>query len=342
MEISHLEGVIAGMPLPILAVDARQYIVAANRAAQDLFGPTIVDTHFLRVIRQPAVVDALENCLTRKNDASVEYADRHTLRETLYGVTITATDRFALLCFQDITPISDVEKMRRDFVANVSHELRTPLTSLIGFIETLRGPARGDPAAQERFLTIMNDEAGRMDRLIDDLLSLTRVEETARVRPTEVIDVSDVLMQVVRTHEPIAAERDVRFDLQLLAPRLVVRGDADQLTQVFSNLIINAVKYGDTGSKVEIIADERAQDPQLRAAAVVVKITDQGPGIAPEHIARLTERFYRVDGHRGRDIGGTGLGLAIVKHIVNRHRGRLKIESSVGTGSTFSVILPTA
>jgi two-component system phosphate regulon sensor histidine kinase PhoR len=215
------------------------------------------------------------------------------------------------------------------------------LTALLGFIETLRGAAKDDPAARDRFLGIMEREAGRMNRLVHDLLSLSRVEAEERMRPTDPVDLSAVLRSVVLSLRPLADEAEVTMSLSGTGAPLIVPGDADQLAQVFTNLVENAVKYSGRGRTVTVSLGERSQDPTIRGEAVPVVVADNGDGIPAVHIPRLTERFYRVDSHRSREKGGTGLGLAIVKHIVNRHRGRLRIESEVGTGSRFIVILPT-
>jgi two-component system phosphate regulon sensor histidine kinase PhoR len=220
--------------------------------------------------------------------------------------------------------------------------LKTPLTALLGFIETLQGPARNDPAAQDRFLEIMGAEANRMNRLVGDLLSLSRVEEEARMRPTDRLQIVELVQTVVRNLSEVAKAQDVSIELNGLdkSDDLVVLGDTDQLMQVFTNLIENAVKYGGLGCMVNITFNSVERDPFLRRPAVRIEVQDEGPGIDPIHIPRLPERFYRIDSHRSREMGGTGLGLAIVKHIVNRHRGRLKIESQLGQGSVFTVILP--
>ncbi|MAN98569.1 MAG: two-component sensor histidine kinase, partial [Roseovarius sp.] len=241
--------------------------------------------------------------------------------------------------FEDLTEREHAAQMRRDFVANVSHELRTPLTALMGFIETLQGPARHDQAAIDRFLGIMQSEAARMERLVRDLLSLSRVESEERVRPRDEVNLSQVIGSVLHALRPLA--RDRACDISFEAPEgMVVRGNDDQLQQVFTNLVENAIKYGGKGNRITITLERTPRDATLRAPAIVARVRDQGPGIDPLHIPRLTERFYRVDTHRSREMGGTGLGLAIVKHIVNRHRGRLRISSAPGEGSEFSVILP--
>ncbi|RMD88657.1 MAG: two-component sensor histidine kinase, partial [Alphaproteobacteria bacterium] len=245
-----------------------------------------------------------------------------------------------LVAAEDVSHLSDVAQQRRDFVANVSHELRTPLTALLGFIETLQGPARDDPAARARFLATMAREAERMNRLVCDLLSLSRVEAEERIRPTDPVDLAAVLGEVRAALAPAAEEAGATLDLALPEGRVTVPGDADQLMQVFLNLVENAIRYG--GRRVEVIMHPPAPEPMLRGEAVCVEVIDNGEGIAPEHVPRLTERFYRVDSHRSREMGGTGLGLAIVKHIVSRHRGRLRIASKPGEGSRFSVYLPVS
>lgn len=230
--------------------------------------------------------------------------------------------------------------MRSDFVANVSHELRTPLTALTGFIETLRGPARDDAEARDRFLGIMEVEGKRMNRLVADLLSLSRVEDMARIRPSDSVDIYAVLNSVRNALSQTAEARGVTLSIDAqLEPPVLLAGDLDQLAQVFTNLIENAIKYGRRDGAVVVSVSRMAMFPAFKGPAICVAVQDDGPGIPAHHLSRLTERFYRVDNHRSRELGGTGLGLAIVKHIINRHRGRLRIESEVGQGSTFSVLL---
>jgi two-component system phosphate regulon sensor histidine kinase PhoR len=244
----------------------------------------------------------------------------------------------AVVVLSDRTRERAVERMRADFVANVSHELRTPLTSLIGFIDTLRGPAADDPPAQQRFLGIMAEQAGRMNRLIDDLLSLSRIELIEHQPPSGTVGLNELVARLVAGFEPRLKERSVTLDLRLPSNVPAVIGDADQLTQLLQNLLDNAVKYGREGGTVRL---DVAAAPSGRPG-VTVTVADQGAGIPREHLPRLTERFYRVDTSRSRAAGGTGLGLAIVKHIVNRHRGQLSIESEEGIGTTVSVWLPQA
>jgi two-component system phosphate regulon sensor histidine kinase PhoR len=250
----------------------------------------------------------------------------------------------ALIVLRDLTKAQRVEQMRADFVANASHELRTPLASLTGFIDTLRGHAKDDPEAQERFLGIMSEQATRMRRLIDDLLSLTRIELNEHVRPAGSVNVGDVVEEVANALAPQATAANIQ--IEIVEPQSLpnVAGDREELFQVFQNLVDNAIKYGKPQTVVTLELGTRRAAPGEPgpSPAVFVAVRDKGEGIAREHLPRLTERFYRVDVRRSRAIGGTGLGLAIVKHIVNRHRGRLVIESKLGEGSTFTVYLPLA
>jgi two-component system phosphate regulon sensor histidine kinase PhoR len=246
----------------------------------------------------------------------------------------------AILTFHDMTAIKRSEQMRADFVANASHELRTPLATLLGFIETLRGPARDDPEARDRFLSIMHDQSGRMARLVNDLLSLSKIELDEHTPPTGRANPLRIARSAVAALELKAAARKIR--LVLTAPERLpaVIGDDDQLAQVFQNLIDNAIKY--TRDNTEVRVTLAVKDGRRSGPMVSIAVADCGEGIARTHLPRLTERFYRVDPARSRALGGTGLGLAIVKHIVNRHRGQMTIESDVGKGSTFTVLLPVA
>jgi len=248
-----------------------------------------------------------------------------------------------VLVLSDRTRDRAVERMRADFVANASHELRTPLASLIGFIETLRGPAQGDLEAQQRFLGIMAEQSERMRRLIDDLLGLSRIEITEHQPPTGRVDLGALARAEAEAMAPILAAREARLEAELGEGMVAAPADAEQLAQVLRNLLENAVRYGRPGGSVRL-AVTRAQAGGRWPArpGVVLRVADDGPGIAKHHLPRLTERFYRVDRGRSRSAGGTGLGLAIVKHIVNRHRGQLLIESEEGVGSAFTVWLPAA
>ncbi len=339
-----LDSFLTALPLPTLAIDRHERIIAANDAAEKLLGHGTLGRPFVTVLRQPVLVEAVESTLADGQPRSASFVQGAAQSETSYSVSLMRMpeDGPLIISFQDVTSQAQAGQMRRDFVANVSHELRTPLTSLIGFIETLSGPARDDAPARERFLAIMSKEAERMNRLVGDLLSLSRVEAEERVKPTARIDLRDVLRTALRNLNPLAVEKEVTLVPQLGNDPMPVVGDADQLLQVFTNLIENALKYGKTGGRVEIAASMLARDRGLRGPALRIDVRDDGPGIDPVHLPRLTERFYRADTHRSRALGGTGLGLAIVKHILNRHKGRLQMESQSGQGACFSVILPTA
>ena len=350
---SLIAAVLQAVPLPLLVVDGRARLIAANAAAEAMFGPDLLDRPFVTVLRHAGVIEALERVLAAGPGAGGAAA-RQVLNGTIAAqgrdlaceITITALEpalgRGAMVALADTSRLAQAEQMRRDFVANVSHELRTPLTALLGFIETLRGPARNDAAARDRFLAIMEREAGRMNRLVADLLSLSRVEADERRRPGERLDLALLVRGVGATLSGTAEAAGVRLALEALDRPVWVSGDQDQLVQVFQNLVDNAVKYGASGGIVTLRLRHLPYEPVLRGPAVAVEVEDRGDGIDPLHLPRLTERFYRIDAHRSRAQGGTGLGLAIVKHIVNRHRGRLRIDSTPGEGSRFTVILPAA
>jgi two-component system phosphate regulon sensor histidine kinase PhoR len=243
-----------------------------------------------------------------------------------------------LMTFNDLTPLRRVEEMRADFIANASHELRTPLAALLGFIETLQGTAKDDPVARAKFLTIMQGQATRMARLIDDLLSLSRIELNEHLQPNTAVDLAPIVRQVADGLQTLARDRDVAIKVAAPPDALIVLGERDELIRALENLVENALKYGAAGKRIDITlvrSQTRAGVPEVRLA-----VRDYGPGIAPEHLPRLTERFYRVDVTDSRAQGGTGLGLALVKHVLTRHGGRLNIESTSGAGATFTMHLP--
>lgn len=347
--MSNLQRLIAqlveAVPLPQVVVGGGERVTALNSGARQMFGAGMLGRHYVAVLRQPALLDSVEEVLKLRKPVQARYLSRETQRDATWKVTVSPLDlgdgAGALVTFEDATAAEEAGQIRRDFVANVSHELRTPLTAMLGFVETLRGAARQDPQAQERFLLLMEEEALRMNRLVHDLLSLSRVESEERVRPRGLVEMGGLIASVASALKKIVDARGVRIVRAGLDEPIQLPGDPDQLFQVFSNLIENAIKYGGAEKEIVVSASRNARDPILRAPAVRVSITDHGPGIEAIHIPRLTERFYRVDTHRSRELGGTGLGLAIVKHIVNRHRGRLRVESELGKGSTFTVILPT-
>jgi two-component system phosphate regulon sensor histidine kinase PhoR len=337
-----LSDLIDALPLPTLAINRAEKIFAINDGARELTGDSMMGRHFVTALRQPTLVEAVEQSLADGKPRSVHFLAGEAGHETTFEVALRRMPQTGsvILSFQDITHKAQAGQMRRDFVANVSHELRTPLTALMGFIETLGGPARDDPAARDRFLKIMAGEAGRMNRLVGDLLSLSRVEAEERVRPTHKVDLAEIVETTLRNLAQLAIDDNVELHCDIGTDPLPLLGDADQLMQVFTNLIENAIKYGGSGKVVDITAKTSARDPALRGPSVRITVKDHGPGIDRLHLPRVTERFYRVDDHRSRALGGTGLGLAIVKHILNRHRGRLKVTSEVGQGAAFTVILP--
>jgi two-component system phosphate regulon sensor histidine kinase PhoR len=333
-----ISAVLAGLPLPVVLVGRDARIVAANPQALALFGEGAMGRHHGMTFRQPDLLQAIAQGLNGGEVARVRHVLPGATQDSIYEVTVTPLPQGVLCAFEDRSALEHMDLMRRDFVANVSHELRTPLTALLGFIETLRGPARNDPAARERFLIIMAAEAERMNRLVSDLLHLSRVEAEERVRPSDDVDLAALVRSTAATLRPLAETSRVAIELVGANQPHRLRADRDQMTQVLTNLIENAVKYGSPPGatvRVHLTAEPGPRGPQLR-----LMVADQGEGIDAVHLPRLTERFYRVDGHRSREKGGTGLGLAIVKHIVSRHRGRLIIDSEPGHGSRFTVLLP--
>ncbi|EBA10954.1 sensor histidine kinase [Roseobacter sp. CCS2] len=341
MTSERIASVIDALSLPVLLIGPDERVRATNGLVDAILGAGLVGMHYITALRQPALIAAIADAIAKREACVVRYTGRNGPKNTVYQINIAATDDDILLTFEDQTAAEDASQMRRDFVANVSHELRTPLTALLGFIETLNGAAKDDPVARDRFLGIMANEANRMTRLVDDLMSLSRVEEDERVRPREHVDLGALLSSVIKGLEPQANAAGVTVTLNLVTTDEMVPGDAGQLVQVFTNLVENAIKYGASGQVVTVRLLPRAMNQRLRCDAVQISVSDKGDGIPAHHIARLTERFYRVDNHRSREVGGTGLGLAIVKHIINRHRGRLLIESDEGQGTQVSVFLPT-
>lgn len=334
---------------PAILTDHTGRIIVANAVFERLMGYAEPRKHLASVLRAPQVLGALELALAGRGAQRASFPYASTPEQSFEAdiAPIESDDkvvRAVLVVLHDTTKALRVEQMRADFVANASHELRTPLASLSGFIDTLRGHAKDDPEAQERFLSIMSEQAARMRRLIDDLLSLSRIELNEHVRPSGSVNLSDVAEEVAHALSPVAISANIQLDLIEPTSLPNVAGDRDELYQVVQNLVDNAIKYGRPHTPVTIeIGMKRAGPGEPGPSpAVVLSVKDHGEGIAREHIPRLTERFYRVDVRRSRAIGGTGLGLAIVKHIVNRHRGRLTIESMVGEGSTFTVYLPLA
>jgi two-component system, OmpR family, phosphate regulon sensor histidine kinase PhoR len=344
---SRVREVLETIADPFMLIDSGGRVVFANAAMQALAGTDAEKKQVAAVIRVPAVLEALEHTSGTGEPSSTEYAERVPV-ERHYEARLARSagePHLAALLLHDLTALKRAEQARADFIANASHELRTPLASLTGFIETLRGHARHDEAARERFLVIMQEEAERMRRLIDDLLSLTRIELNEHVLPSGEVQLGDIVRDAVATLAPIAKAEDVALVSDIPSDLPPVRGARDDLVQAFQNLIHNGIKYGRPGGHVWISLSAPAEASAYgRGGRPMISATvrDDGEGIPREAIPRLTERFYRVDIKRSRERGGTGLGLAIVKHIVNRHQGRLMIESRAGEGSSFTILLPIA
>lgn len=346
VEAAAVSAVVAGMPDPAVLLDRAGRVIHLNAAAAQL-APALRKNELAQfALRSPEIITALREAIASTEPRRATYLD-HVPVDRWMELVITpvpvptafgGTDKCMLMTFHDLTPLRRVEEMRADFVANASHELRTPLAALSGFIDTLQGPAKEDAKARERFLAIMHTQATRMARLIDDLLSLSRVELSAHVRPDTLIDIVPIVHQVADGLEPLAREREVAVELDLPDRPVAIAGDREELLRLFENLIENALKYGASGGRIIVslshaVSGEGA--PEIR-----LMVRDFGPGIAPEHLPRLTERFYRVDVGDSRAQGGTGLGLSLVKHILNRHRGRLLIESVPRHGATFTACFP--
>jgi two-component system phosphate regulon sensor histidine kinase PhoR len=344
------QAIVDGLPDALIAVDRQRRIVRTNRAARALLGPVGAERDLSTALRYPQLLGAIDELLDAGPDgnfsagetASVEFVlqgppDRDLIAHIRRLPRAAADGSLAMIVLHDMTALRRAERMRADFVANASHELKTPIAGLAGFIETLRGPAREDAAARERFLGIMAEQAERMRRLVDDLLTLSRIEQHEHARPDGMVDLGRVLGGVQDLLQLKALQRGVRLELDVAAGLARAVGDADELTIVFQNLIDNAIKYARPDTPVRITARTLEESGQ-----VAVAVRDEGDGIAAGHLPRLTERFYRIDDARSRQLGGTGLGLAIVKHVLNRHRGRLDIQSTAGKGSTFTVTLPAA
>jgi len=333
-------ALILAIPDPCLLLSSDGRVLNHNAAASELFGRIEAGRPVSALLRAPEIAAALRQAQRGGEAVRVDYFERVPIDRwfeahiaPIDGAEGPGTAAFLLL-LHDRTKQQRVERMRVDFIANASHELRTPLAALAGFIETLQGPARDDPEARARFLDIMRAQAQRMSRLVDDLLSLSRIELNAHIRPSARVDLAAVVAGVADSLTPLATAAGVKIEVARPDGPVPVAGDRDELAQVFQNLIENAIKYGADGGRVEVIVETAESSGE-----VAVAVRDHGPGIAPEHLPRLTERFYRVDVASSREKGGTGLGLAIVKHILNRHRGTLHVASTPGAGATFTVRL---
>ncbi|MEL6287879.1 MAG: ATP-binding protein [Pseudomonadota bacterium] len=359
-----MRAIIDGLPEPVILLDSQRRVIVANAAAEDLFGIGLTGFNLVRAIRVPDVLSCVDRVLAGRREAETTFTLTMPVRAHYRALAVRArhdpqgreravvpelavdldTDALAdvavVLSLQDVSHVFEAEEIRSNFVANVSHELRSPLTSLSALIETLQTSARENPEKQTRFLQIMEREALRMNRLIDDLLSLSKLEANARIRPDSVVDLAQLLKEATASAQARDPDRPIELVVDTPTAHRRIPGDADELTQVFSNLLDNAMKYSPAKATVRVTVEERGQWPGINGSASIVSVQDEGDGMAREHIPRLTERFYRVDAGRSREKGGTGLGLAIVKHIVTRHRGRLQIRSQPGVGSVFAVALP--
>jgi two-component system phosphate regulon sensor histidine kinase PhoR len=337
--LQPMSAALAALDMPVVVVDREASVFYQNPAAERALDSFPPGAHLSARLRSPGILDMVRETIATGLPNQIEHSERLP-SERVYIVRIApvllplaelADRRFFLLSFKDISELRHIDRMRSDFVANASHELRTPLASLRGFIETIQGPARNDPKAQERFLGIMFDQATRMSRLVDDLLSLSRLELKSHLAPDQKVDLVPLLGHVRDALLPLAADLDVTINLDLPEGKAEVTGDRDELVQVFENLIENACKYGQEGKRVDVTLRNAPGTP------VEVTVSDSGGGIPAEHVPRLTERFYRVSVENSRSKKGTGLGLAIVKHILTRHRARLIVKSVVGRGTDFTV-----
>ena len=332
------------VPDAAVALDQNFNVMHFNARLQEMFPNIRFGQPLSQLSRNPELNDAVEKALTAAEAIVVDFFERvpveRRISATVSRLGVREVRRnlpVLLVSFRDLTEQDKLAQMRADFIANASHELRTPLASLRGFVETLQGPAREDPEARERFLAIMSSQATRMTRLIDDMLSLSRVETRVHLPPRGIVDLNEVAAYVAQALEPLATASKIKISVTKMDTPIRIRGDRDEIVQVLQNLVHNAIKYGRENGNIEIAASRvlDGSPPQPRA---LLAVADDGPGIAPEHLPRLTERFYRANAAASREKGGTGLGLAIVKHIVIRHRGEMRISSAVGKGSTFSIL----
>ncbi len=332
-----IAATLSALDIPILLLNAEALVLWENRAAEKALGLLPIGSHLSARLRSPGILDMVNETIATGEPNQIEYSERlpservYLLRVARIEPVDVAMEDLFLLSFKDISELRRLDRMRSDFVANASHELRTPLASLRGFIETMQGPARSDTAAQERFLGIMLDQATRMSRLVDDLLSLSRLELKSHIAPDQSVDLRPVIGHVRDALLPLAEELGIEIRLHLPDEKVEVLGDRDELVEVVENLIENACKYGQEGKFVDVFLRNEPSQP------VEVSVVDRGPGIPAEHVPRLTERFYRVSVADSRSKKGTGLGLAIVKHILTRHRARLIVKSELGKGSEFTV-----
>ncbi|MGE0281634.1 MAG: ATP-binding protein [Rhizobiaceae bacterium] len=324
---------------PVIFFERDGAVVDANAAAIEAFGAISPGLSLLLKFRAPEIRMLVEESINGEAPLPIDYIERLPV-ERVFKVSASSLGKdgkLSALVFKDQSEARRIDRMRADFIANASHELRTPLASVSGFIETLRGPARNDVKARDQFLDIMLEQTRRMARLLDDLLSLSRLEMKPRVSGAAKVNLREILARVIDAQSPVAKDYGVVIETTYADMNTSIAGDRDELFQVFENLIENASKYGRSGGKVVVSLAKGTSGPQPE---IDVTVTDFGPGIAAEHIPRITERFYRIDAEASRQHKGTGLGLAIVKHILTRHGGRLSIKSEPGRGSSFTAHFP--
>ncbi len=339
-----IRELVSGIPVPLMLVGNGMKILVANEEAEKFYNAKLEGTSLYVYLRQPEAMGCIQQVVNGHSEVTSRISEIRNEFEISLNLKVKRLhldqeeQPVLLISFHDVTYIDEAEEMRRDFVANVSHELRSPLTALSGFIETLSTESWDNRKIREKFLKIMADEADRMRRLVTNLLSLSKVEASERLPPTTPVNLLEIIDISQHSMRHISQRFEVPVVVDCECSDLLIHGDKDQLIQVFNNLLENAIKYSTKNSKVWIECDIDRCGPEQ--SFIRVDVRDRGRGFDPIHIPRVTERFYRVDKHRSREMSGTGLGLAIVKHIVNRHRGRLLIESQDGEGSVFTVLLP--
>jgi two-component system phosphate regulon sensor histidine kinase PhoR len=330
---------LGALDMPVFVVGEDVIVLYQNKAAEKTFGVLAPGSHLSALLRSPGILDMVRETIATDEPNQIEHSERLPSERVFIlrvapvnlGQPVAPSGKLYVLSFRDVSELRRIDRMRSDFVANASHELRTPLASLRGFIETMQGPARADQAAKERFLGIMFDQATRMSRLVDDLLSLSRLELKSHIAPDQTVDLRPLICHVRDALVPLADDLGVEIRMHMPEGKVEVLGDRDELVQVFENLIENACKYGQEGKVVDVFL---RNEPSM---SIEVSVVDRGPGIPAEHVPRLTERFYRVSVADSRSKKGTGLGLAIVKHILTRHRARLIVKSEIGKGTEFTV-----
>ena len=325
----------------IFIINKNKTVIFANTAAKNQFGSKIVANHYASIIRDTNFIEAINNIFENKKNSSVNSeinfptyqffkAKLYYIEENLFDENFTI-----MVVLQDLTDLLKIEKLKSDFVANVSHELRTPLQSIKLGLETITdGPAKSDNTAKQKFLNIMKNETNRMDQLITDLLTLSKIEQEEHKRPNDKVNIKNIINIVISNLETLSQNKKIKIS-NLISSDMIVLGDQNKLIEVFYNIIENAIKYSDENKEISVKAE-------IKDDFVEIKIIDQGYGIPKTSLGRVTERFFRIDPEKSKKVGGTGLGLAIVKHLINQHRGQLNIKSELDKGSEFEIKLPTA